>query len=316
MHYDLVGYLMDALPPEERARIELALRADPELRRQLQTLRRAFEPLALDREAHAPPPGLAARTMDLIAAQPRPEPVQPSPRRLVLSRRFVEMAVAAVCLMTVTGLMATWMARVRGMRPDQDPGAVNLVECRDNLRKLFHPLRNYADSHQGNFPNVSNAAAAPRNTASLVFPILHDAKLLPTDFKWGHAGAAVVGVKDVQAMDADTYQRWSQAMTQCYAYSLGFQRNGLITGLKVEEGMPTSLLPIMADCPPVNTPLGNSPAHGGRGQHVLYADGHVTFAQARHVGFAQDDIYLNRSGRVAAGHDWKDAVLSSGAGNP
>ena len=60
--------------------------------------------------------------------------------------------------------------------------------------------------------------------------------------------------------------------------------------------------------------MGNSLNHGGRGQNVLFHDGHVEFCVSRLVG--GDDIYLNRDMKVAAGVGCSDAVLGSSAPRP
>ena len=64
MRDDLVGYILNAIEQPEPRRIESAL-ADPDtfpvLRRELDGLRKATGVLEPDRDAFAPPPGLAAR---------------------------------------------------------------------------------------------------------------------------------------------------------------------------------------------------------------------------------------------------------------
>jgi hypothetical protein len=60
IQHDLLGYLLDALEPEERELVEMELERDPGLRDQLDTLRRGL--LVLRDEACEPPAGLAART--------------------------------------------------------------------------------------------------------------------------------------------------------------------------------------------------------------------------------------------------------------
>jgi len=54
----------------------------------------------------------------------------------------------------------------------------------------------------------------------------------------------------------------------------------------------------------------NSPNHGGDGQNVLFADGHVEFARTPHVGIANDNIFANKRGEVVASPvDETDNVL-------
>jgi len=103
-------------------------------------------------------------------------------------------------------------------------------------------------------------------------------------------------------------------MQNSYAYSLGYKNSGQVMGQRLERQAQLAD-PLMADMPPANPatataqPRRPRPARPVRGRHV-------TFAASRHVGYNQDDIYLNRAGLVAAGVDWTDAVLSSGLRTP
>ncbi|MEN6578381.1 MAG: hypothetical protein ABFD90_18695 [Phycisphaerales bacterium] len=42
---------------------------------------------------------------------------------------------------------------------------------------------------------------------------------------------------------------------------------------------------------------GNSPSHGGKGQNVLYLDGHVTFQKRAYCGLDDDNIYMTATSR-------------------
>ena len=72
MRDDLVGYLIGALDAPDSHRVE-AMLADPQagesLRRDLETLRRSMSPLEADRESFSAPPGLATRTLEMIASR-------------------------------------------------------------------------------------------------------------------------------------------------------------------------------------------------------------------------------------------------------
>jgi anti-sigma factor RsiW len=57
---DLIGYLLDALDPDERVAMESHLRASPDTAKRLADLRLTFAPLEADRES--PPPVGAANT--------------------------------------------------------------------------------------------------------------------------------------------------------------------------------------------------------------------------------------------------------------
>jgi len=64
----LLGYLLEALEPDERHRLEAELLQDPTLQRDLEELNDSLEPLRLTEDPPEPPTGLAERTCQMIAA--------------------------------------------------------------------------------------------------------------------------------------------------------------------------------------------------------------------------------------------------------
>lgn len=66
MREELLGYVLGALEPEEERVVENRLEAEPELRNELETVRRLVKPLTWDDVAIEPPAALADRTCELI----------------------------------------------------------------------------------------------------------------------------------------------------------------------------------------------------------------------------------------------------------
>ena len=67
----LLGYLLGALDEAEQDALERQLRRDPRLRRELSEMREKIQPLEEDEDTQfdfPPPPGLAFRTCQLVAA--------------------------------------------------------------------------------------------------------------------------------------------------------------------------------------------------------------------------------------------------------
>ena len=58
MRERLLGYLLDALEPEERQAVEDALARDPKLQRELEVLADSLEPLEASGDDVEPPEGL------------------------------------------------------------------------------------------------------------------------------------------------------------------------------------------------------------------------------------------------------------------
>ena len=154
---DLIGYVLDLLDPAERAAIGAHLLTHPADAARADRARVVLAPLAADRPADPPPPGLALRTIARVAqhiadTEPRSHPdhlsavevVQtaigtPKRRRLgpptdrpesrALGGRFRGELVVAACI----GLLAVGFvfSAVSRMRYNRDVAA-----CQNNLRAI------------------------------------------------------------------------------------------------------------------------------------------------------------------------------------
>jgi prepilin-type processing-associated H-X9-DG protein len=310
MDDNLIGYLLDSLSDVEKRQVEAHLAESADARRRLAVLKQALRPLSADQEEIVPPAGLAARTLAAITAKVGPDLPQ-APRVSASSGgsggwwRRADVIVAAGLLLLVAGAAAPLIYRWHSQRAN--------VECQDNLRQFFVALAIYHDQ-QGDYPDL--AREAPRNVAGLVVPVLADAGVLPASFTvrcpavGPHLGCTLT-VPGLQAMSADQFQTQAPNLSLCYAFALGYRDS---TGdYHGPWQTPGSLWPILADRPPSDGSPGNSPNHGGVGQNVLFLDGHVRFVPGRTIGDPDDDIYLNRDNRVAAGLDDRDKVLGSSA---
>jgi prepilin-type processing-associated H-X9-DG protein len=319
MNENLVGYLMSALEPDEHREVEAHLAASPEARQQLETLRRALEPLGADRAEPEPPPGLVVRTLGRVAeycCQDFPRaPVARGYRGPSGSRplwRRADVMVAASVLITAAGIGLGLLSHARAKS--------SIVECQNNLKTFYTGLKVYADQRQGNLPNIG-AVEPPRNVAGMVVPILMKAGTLPPDANVGCPGktqprTCPLTFDRLESLDPEAFKQTAQDLICCYAYSLGHRDAEGFHGPRFDPELPASWLAIMADAPPPDPRMGNSTNHGGEGQNVLFLDGHVLFCKTRNVGVDGDDIYLNRVGRQAAGVDPIDSVVGGSACSP
>jgi hypothetical protein len=321
MQPDFLGYVLNALDARSQASVAAYLLEDPAAQAQVTALRQALEPLSWDPCA-APPPNLAEDTLQHVEKGVRTLLERKRFLTPFYSRRLVEVAAMLLVVVTAAGAGISWLGGLRGQRAGGQPNPILVAACKDNLRKVFVALDTYGDLHNRQFPDVAAAAEPPRNAGSLVFSILHDQQLLPTDFQLSCPGTAcpapaVVGLGEVKVMNDLAYRGWAVSMQNGYAYSLGYREGGQLVGPRLEEGKPNSQMPLIADnSPPDPLQGGQSLNHAGCGQNVLYSDGHVVFCPSRYVGYNLDDIYLNRANKVAAGVDWSDAVLTSGTVPP
>jgi hypothetical protein len=66
----------------------------------------------------------------------------------------------------------------------------------------------------------------------------------------------------------------------------------------------------MADAPSLSLPNRQTQHHGGRGQNVLFEDGHVAFLTSSQPCDSADDIFANDHHLVAAGDHQNDSVIA------
>jgi len=324
MEENLVGYLLDALDPDTHRQVEKYLHDEPAGQRKLETLRRALEPLAADREPMEPEPGLALRALGRVAeyrCRPLPQAPVPPPTELVgPARRWwrprPDVLVAASLLLLVGGIGVPGLVHLRREQ--------NKQACADNLHLLHQALETYSANHYGEFPRVDGPA--PHNVAGMFVPMLRDAGVLPegASVRCPENGAPYLpthSLQELKQMPPDQFREVARRLAGCYAYTLGYRdASGEPCGLRRDPTqMNNALLPILADCPSVQGAdreiRDNSPNHHS-GQNVLYVGGHVRFCKDPHVGVEEDHIYLNKLGKVAAGVDQWDTVLGCSDDRP
>lgn len=305
-----VGYLLGSLDSVTHARVEAHLKSHPDDRDRLRLLEEALAPLAEDTEVD-PPPGLALAALARVAEHrcalppaPKAGPIETAPRRA--SRRADWVAAAAV-LVLAGGVALPFFARLLEKQ--------QRVACANNLRRLGVALAAYADRGEGEFPRVERDG--PRAVAGVFMPLLTDAGLArdarlscpgqPQREPWRY------GVAELERLyrDApDDYRRAAGELSGHYAYSLGYQDGGRLSGLRRDSG---DGLPILADRSEGGE---NSVNHNGRGQNVLYVGGHVRWAVQPTVGEECDHIFVNHHNRVHAGVCRVDSVLGASDARP
>ena len=321
MDKNLVGYLLNALDPDDHAAVESRLRDNPEEQDQLDRLKLALAPLAADDENEAPSPYLVVNTIARIAehhcrklppAPPAPPPIHELPQRR--GWRWADALIAAGILLCVLTLVPTLAFRL--WRQYQ------VYACASNLHKFHDGLMRYADTHDRALPMVQPWGA--QSVAGIFVPILHDAGALDSDVRvtcmptsdQQALNRSVKNMEDLFAERPDEFWAVARKLSGCYAYTLGYFDGTNLKGLQQNDD---GRSPVLADCPPIGTALfagRNSSNHGGRGQNVLFLDGSVAFCTHRNFGLDGDDIYLDRQHRQRAGVDRTDTVLGTSGASP
>jgi prepilin-type processing-associated H-X9-DG protein len=320
MDENLVGYLLKALDTDEQRDVESYLRQHPEAEKRLEQLRQRLDVLARDAGDAEPPPGLWVRALARVAEHKcRTLPSAPPAAERAVSRptwwRRADVLVAAALLIVVGGLIASGVARWQY-------GGARIAECANNLRQFHQALETYADTHNGQYPWVG--PERPKNFAGSFVPTLNEAGAIPPGLSVScpvnpPRPPSAVTFTELGALGPDEFRNATRTLAGCYAYSLGYLDPGgtVLFGLTKAMG---GWLPIMADAPACDAGnevlSGNSANHEGKGQNVLFTDGHVEFRTTRTLGPGGDDIYLNAEQRVAAGRNLHDTVLGRSDAEP
>jgi len=336
MREQLVGHLLGALEPSESKQVEMALadpQRGPELRRELDCLRRAVAPLARDRETFSPPAGLAARTLDRVAAErtastPALEPSSREPvtgrlptphehewdalprRSRSRSRAWIDRAIVAATALAACVLVAPLLldsiAQARARRAER------------NLMRTSGALQGYAESHRV-FPTPPDSG--PLSRAGLYAPTLvsdmrlvaDDGTLVCPDSALARSGTFRVPTLDEvrAAVGTPGFDELVRAMGGDYGYTLGHRdSNGT---LQANGNRRRRHHPIMADAPDEGSERSSN--HPDGIHHVLFEDGHVRRIPSGDL-HGDDHLFKNHDGNVAAGVDEEDAVIGDSHHQP
>ncbi len=314
MREDLVGYLLGVLDTAERRRIEQSLAADPDLRRQLEQIRQALEPLETLNDEQAPPPGLAGRVCDSIEKYEVDN--HPVPLSILQARDPGSGAVASwsltdalvVALVAVTAFTLFVPALINGRYQARK------LACQDNLRELGVDLITFSDRQGGHrFPYVP--LSGPRAFAGIFAPTLldsqmlssHDPRLICPGSKLAddRSGWYIPSLQQVDSAPSGQLMGLREKAGGSYAYCIGYFDKD---SYQVNRNLGRARFAILADAPSVHLRGRVSANHGGRGQNICYEDGHVAFVTDFHAN-GGDDPLRNRLGFAEAGVDRDDAVI-------
>ncbi len=323
MREQLVGYLFDALDEGDARELEATLadaEAGPLLRRELELLRGAVLPLATDRRPLTPPEGLAARTMSFVATQARPDtvpmprtrsmtpaddPAAPSGRR-VIDRLLVAASALAACIL-VLPLVADAISDSRARR----------VERR--LQKLSASMQGYGESHRL-LPTPPDGG--PLSRAGLYAPTLvsehrlvaDDGTLLvpgsELDQRGGHRVPTLEELR--AAVGTPQFDELVRTMGGDFGYTLGHRTAD--GRLEPNRDLRRAHHPLMADAPAICCEKSDN--HPDGFHYILFEDGHFERLRVDGIHRADDHLYRNHEGEVAAGIDPDDAVIGDSHHQP
>jgi hypothetical protein len=320
MRNHLVGYLFDALDEAEAREVEAALgdpQSGPTVRRELEAIRRAAAPLAADRNAVSPPPGLAARTIAFVHAQSRPATVPMRPlspagdeatprRRALLDRMLLAASALAACILVVP-LVADAISDSRARR----------VERR--LQGLASSIHGYGESHRI-YPTPPDSG--PLSRAGLYAPTLvsehrlvadDGTVLVPGSELDRKRGFRVPSLEEVKAaVGTPQFEELVASMGGDFGYTLGHR--GPDGRLQSNRALARSHHPLLADAPAPCCEKSDN--HPDGFHYILFEGGHFRRVKADAIHLDDDHLYRNHEGKVAAGVDPEDAVIGDSHHQP
>ncbi len=311
----LLGYLCNALDEDHMRDVEAAL-ADPQkgqnLAHDLEILRRAVAPLERDRNPFPAPPGLASRTLDFVRSN-SPAPTSPINKALLpsregavpvrgqwLDRALLAASVLAACILVVP-LLYDAIADSRARRVER------------NLQRVASALQGYG-AHHGILPTPPDGG--PLSRAGLYAPTLvserrllaEDGALLVPDSKLSRKGGFRVPTREEleAAVGTPRFDELVRTMGGDFGYTLGHRcPEGK---LQPNRDLRRATHPILADAPAECCEKSDN--HPDGYHYILFEDGHFERRHVDHLHPADDHLFRNRTGNVAAGVDPNDAVIA------
>ena len=304
MRENLIGYLLNAVDPDERATIEEQLKQDASLRREMELLRAGLQPLSCDADHHAPPAGLAQRCCQFVFSRTEvmPSALSPVATPEYSSRRrwsWLDVSVAGAIAAAVGFLLvpAIYQSHLYSQQ----------IQCQDNLQHVGAALANYSERHDGYYP--ASTPQQPLSATTLVRQgyVPDSAVVCPSNSQADDESSPIALPEKLQSLQWEQLDKMLSHWNS-YGYTLGFR-----DGKKVlmQRNLHRNNFALASDLPgkgPADRPA-NSPNHGGNGQNVLFEDGHVKYLNTSKTEGVGDDIFRNAEGEVAPGVDKNDAVI-------
>ena len=325
MRNDLIGYVLGALDVAEEDQIRQKLQYDEGAQKELELAKRSLRPLRFAASDQDPPDGLTSRTLSQVDAfsadseqHAGSDVVTPavglssaafevaeSERRWVMADFVVALGVcvAAACLLFPALANSRWHSQLAG--------------CQNNMRDAGTALIDYSSNQGGYFPQIP--ASGKLSVAGIYAPKLmekgfvNDVRVFRCPAKGNTVVLKMPQIKDIVAARGPRLVTLHRTMGGDYAYPLGFVQNGRLQGVRNQGRTHSALL---ADAPMENVRNVAIGTHG-RGQNVLFEDGHVEFMTKRiRPGTESDDLFFNDDGFVLAGLHDRDAVLAPSPVSP
>ena len=328
MREQLIRYLLGELDADERRDLHAQLRNSPELQRELAHLRSCFEAhLGDDAPSANPPTDLAARTTVRVTGDASSCEPAANRRQAELSQVGDTPAGLlgwSLADLTVAGgvMLAVSMLIFPALRNSRDGTRRNL--CQNNQRQLWVLVTNYADGHKGYYPRIGPHENAGMFVARLIVEgysqpkELQDLMVCPgaplaDEFRSGHRKLDFPSAESLRHMTPKQLAHVTAAMSPCYNFCFPYQIGNLYYDIKDER---RPLVPVFSDASAKEQTGAISLNHGGQITQVTNQDGRLMSLTSVTMPGADDNMYLNDLGDVAAGTSPHDGVLGPSDATP
>ena len=113
--------------------------------------------------------------------------------------------------------------------------------------------------------------------------------------------------------DGKTVLHLQRIMGGSYGYHLGHLKDGK---LQPTKNLNRTHFALMSDAPSPDGPHHATQNHDGKGQNVLFEDGHVRFIRSGQLNRLDEDFFTNDDGEVEAGKHENDSVVAPSNARP
>lgn len=309
---ELLGYLLGALEPEEAARVEAKLEADPALRRQLEALRDRLRPLTDDDvERLDPPADLAARVCEHVDEVRREEATAAADVVEPPASQSSWYPVDAAAVMGVSlAALVLFVPVLASQRYRSET-----IACKQKLQNVGQALVAYSRNHHGFFPEIPAHGNTAR--AGIYAVKLRESGYLASDAELfcpaigGDDATFVVPTRVVllSISPVEAEARFHQ-MDGVHGYALGYTNSA---GYQTRRNRHRARFAVLGDSPQEH---GGGGRNHGCGQNLWFEDGHAEFLRSSRLPANDDAIYENHRGVVGAGVDEDDVVIGAASAAP
>ena len=328
MRDQLLAYLFDDLPPEQRKRIEHHLQHDPTWQHEYEKLKQCIEAHEEPPEkTTSPPPDLLQRTCKLVndsSIQAKGSPTQLSEARECCDQgkrwSILDLVVAGAILLGIASLLLPALVESRR--------TARRTQCEDNLKEIAAALFRFHDAQRQGLPHVEFeenagifvvklAESGAIDRQQLAHLLVCPSTQLADDVFQGTVVMKVPTRQALADMDPESLADLRARMAGSYAYQFGF----VDPNDEKEEYQPMpfvgrSDVPMLGDKPQLTDVGWRSSNHGDCGQNIVHQDGSSRFTSGCEAKSSIGHPFLNDEGQHAAGRGTHDAVLGRSEATP